>query len=413
MMRIAHVIHGYPAQSMGGTGLYVHALAQALESAGHRVAIVSPDPSGRTRQIGGDHRVEHWCVGTQRASRWSDTWNGAIQPWTEWCNEWKPDVVHVHHLSGWPLSLIEHTPCRTVLTLHDYAVPCARGQLLTADLNSCSGPEPTRCTQCLGPALKSNPIVTAIGRLMARVPSVYTRARRLIAPSNTQSHPAVDARMTAARRALDAADCVLSPSHDLAQRMANLGFRQPSHSELPLIHPPRPPVAPTSGPVRFLFASSIIPSKGIDRLLDCFAELDGDSTLTIAGHAPPFDGHPGFAQLLRERSAGMPRVTWLGAIPANDVPDLMDAHDVLVLPSIWPENSPLVVREATAQGLRVIGPKLGGCAELAPDAMLVRTKAELLEALRAESRRGHHRSEPRQWPSPSEHATHLIADAYR
>ena len=44
-MRIAHVLHGWPAEEMGGTGLYVDALARALASLGHEVAIVHPSTS--------------------------------------------------------------------------------------------------------------------------------------------------------------------------------------------------------------------------------------------------------------------------------------------------------------------------------------------------------------------------------
>ena len=44
-MRVAHVLHGWPPEEMGGTGLYVDALARALASLGHEVAIVHPSTS--------------------------------------------------------------------------------------------------------------------------------------------------------------------------------------------------------------------------------------------------------------------------------------------------------------------------------------------------------------------------------
>ena len=34
--------------------------------------------------------------------------------------------------------------------------------------------------------------------------------------------------------------------------------------------------------------------------------------------------------------------------------------DVLVVPSLWPENSPLVIHEAFMQGLPVVGARIGG-----------------------------------------------------
>lgn len=418
-MRIAHVIHGYPAPSMGGTGLYVHALAHALVDAGHTVAVASPNRAGSTRLIEREQGVEHWGIETDPVRVWSDTWNGSIAPWLDWCSKWRPDVVHVHHLSGWPLSLVEQTPCRTVLTLHDYAIPCARGQLLTERLDLCGGPDPMECTQCLGPALRTHPALHAVGQWAARSPRLYRWARQLASrrSGNVGAHPGVASRLEAAKRAMAAADHLLAPSRDLAKRMARLGFVEPAHTELPLLRPPQPnpstPTAVDSGPVRFLFASSIIPSKGIDRLVSCFEQLTEHATLTIAGHAPSFDGHPGFGASIRARAIALENVTWLGAVEPEAVPALMREHDVLVLPSIWPENSPLVVREATAYGLRIIGPRIGGCSELAPDATLVATEADLLSALVSESRARHPRAHPRSWPSPSEHASTLLLTAYR
>ena len=126
-MRIAQVMHGWPAEKMGGTGLYVEALARALAGLDHEVAIVHPSSTPQSVRQVCDGLSVHALVGP-RPRRWRDTWDGDVASWTAWCKEWRPDVVHVHHLSGFPLGLIAATPSRRVLTLHDYAIPCARGQ---------------------------------------------------------------------------------------------------------------------------------------------------------------------------------------------------------------------------------------------------------------------------------------------
>ena len=412
MMRIVHVLHGHPTEAMGGTGLYVQALSRALASMGHTVAIASPDPEGQTRQLPSEGGVEIWRISTPTPRRWEDTWNGPTSAWQTWCQDWKPDTAHIHHLSGWPLDLIEATPCKTVLTLHDYAIPCARGQLLTDSLTLCSGPAADACSACLAPALKSHPLVNWGARMLAKAPALYTIARRQASRGAQRTHPSVANRIKAAERAMAAADCVLSPSQDLADRFIAWGLVSPGLTELPLVRPTLPVTAPEPGPVRFLYASSIIPSKGVDTLLECFAALNGSASLTIAGHAPCFDGHPGFADRLKRRAHSLDGVRWLGAIPSDEVPALMSRHDALVLPSIWPENSPLVVREATAQGLPIIGPALGGCGELAPNALRVATADELLAAMETVCQNGRTRLAAQRWPSPSEHAQTLLATAY-
>ena len=54
----------------------------------------------------------------------------------------------------------------------------------------------------------------------------------------------------------------------------------------------------------------------------------------------------------------------------------MARHDALVVPSLWLETGPLVVLEAQAAGLYVMGSRLGGIAELVGDG----AGGELVEA---------------------------------
>jgi glycosyltransferase involved in cell wall biosynthesis len=41
--------------------------------------------------------------------------------------------------------------------------------------------------------------------------------------------------------------------------------------------------------------------------------------------------------------------------------------DALVVPSLWPENSPLVIHEAFMAGVPVVGSRIGGIPELVTD----------------------------------------------
>lgn len=63
-----------------------------------------------------------------------------------------------------------------------------------------------------------------------------------------------------------------------------------------------------------------------------------------------------------EEAFGMP-VTFLGNVPSDDMPALMNCVDVLVLPSIN-EGLPLVCAEALRCGANVVGSDVGGIAEV-------------------------------------------------
>lgn len=421
-MRVALVVHGWPGEQAGGTGLYVQALAAALAKRGHPVAVVSPrsataagtDPPGVTR----------WPLAAPTPRSFEDSWArpAMLEAWRRFQRAWRPDLVHVHHLSGLPMGLpsaAREGGARVVLTLHDYALVCARGQLVDADLRPCPGPAPGRCAACLGPHLQLNPLTARIGRALDRLPAVRARARASLGAALAPGRRAQDRvtrRLDGARRALEAAHAVLSPSHDLAARMVAQGWPRPAHTALPLIRPVLPAPEPAPGPLRLLFASSVIPTKGPDRLLQAFAALpQGSAELTIAGAAPPFDGQPGFADAVRAQAEALAGVTWRGAIPPTEVPDLLAVHDVLVLPSTWPENSPLVIREATAAGLRTIASARGGAAELDPQLRSVDPDGgvdALTAALVAEVADGRGRRAPLEWPSAADHAAALVTGPY-
>ena len=108
-------------------------------------------------------------------------------------------------------------------------------------------------------------------------------------------------------------------------------------------------------------------SKAPHVLLEAVAGLPPDRvSVTIAGDLAPYHGDDSYAGIVRpmlQRSG----VEWLGGVAHERVPALLASIDVLVVPSIWIENSPFVIKEAFAAGLPVVASNLGGMAELVQD----------------------------------------------
>jgi glycosyltransferase involved in cell wall biosynthesis len=77
--------------------------------------------------------------------------------------------------------------------------------------------------------------------------------------------------------------------------------------------------------------------------------------------------HEAYARRLTEMSSGDDRISFMGAAPAHEVVELMRGYDVIAVPSQCVETGPLVVMEAFAAGVPVIGSDLGGIAELVRD----------------------------------------------
>jgi glycosyltransferase involved in cell wall biosynthesis len=115
--------------------------------------------------------------------------------------------------------------------------------------------------------------------------------------------------------------------------------------------------------LRIGYAGALAPHKGVHVLLDALRELGWTRTeLRIAAAAESSQ----YGQTLRQSAAGL-RAEFLGQVPAENMPAFLDDLDLLVVPSMWPENVPIIVLEAFARRTPVIASDMPGIAELFPD----------------------------------------------
>jgi glycosyltransferase involved in cell wall biosynthesis len=120
------------------------------------------------------------------------------------------------------------------------------------------------------------------------------------------------------------------------------------------------PLEVPEGAVRIGYVGSFEPRKGLRVLAAAWprvAEAVPDAHLLLAGKGSE-------EPALREMLAGAPRVHWLGY--RSDVPEVMAALDVLVLPS-FVEGAPNVVQEAMAARRAVVATAVSGTPELVRD----------------------------------------------
>jgi glycosyltransferase involved in cell wall biosynthesis len=112
---------------------------------------------------------------------------------------------------------------------------------------------------------------------------------------------------------------------------------------------------PHSDALTFGYIGRLTVEKGVRTLLSAFAVADiADGRLLVAGGGPMAD----------EASAGGDRVEMLGWVDDAARDSFFSAIDCLVVPSEWLDPAPLVVHEARARGIPVIGARIGGIPEL-------------------------------------------------
>jgi GT2 family glycosyltransferase/glycosyltransferase involved in cell wall biosynthesis len=390
-MRILFVVHGFPPEATGGTEIYASGLAQALWRRGHEVIVLARE--ARTDEP--EYRVHRDRAGEVDVVRVNHTFREARSFEHTYRNakidaiagalldEERPDVVHVHHFTCLSTGIVGECVRRGipfVLTLNDYWLLCHRGQLLDLDLARCPGPQPDRCAACAGLSASGQPAVHLAARGLRAIerhaPKVLADAqRRLVSGMSRRIVPESAATETArrlddTRRACESATRILAPSRTILEQFERFGIpssrmivqqqgidiRHIASSDRPL-----------TGPLRLGFIGSVMASKAPHVLLEAVAGLPADRvSLTIAGEVAPYHGDDSYGQFVRPLLKH-PGVEWLGRVAHDRIPTLLASLDVLVVPSVWIENSPFVIKEAFAAGVPVVASNLGGMAELVED----------------------------------------------
>jgi len=363
-MRIALVVHKFPPASLGGTEIYTRNLAEAL-SREHDVAVFYRDD--------GDGRAFHeewqdregfraWRVSRAFdfgqagpvASFFDTFFNLDVErSFRRFLDAFQPDVIHFQHLMSLSFRLIAQAkrqgpPC--LLTLHDYWFICSNAQLIWPDGQICAGKAlRLNCVRCA---------TTRIGK-----PWVDA-ARPLIAP-------AFQLRDALVRRAALRTDQLLAPSRFLIQRYAREGFPPNRFTFLEngldvdrIRRSMTPGERQTGDKLRVTYLGSLAWQKGVHVLVEAFRDLPPErAILRVFGGAQVF---PEYAASLQARH-NPANTVFEGSVPNHQVGRVLAETDVLALPSLWYENSPVVIQEARAAGVPVMASDHGALAEKVHD----------------------------------------------
>jgi glycosyltransferase involved in cell wall biosynthesis len=190
--------------------------------------------------------------------------------------------------------------------------------------------------------------------------------------SATRWSGAIDAlgeRTAVLRHALMEASLVLAPSRFLRTLITDT-WQLPAHrvvlSRYGIDVPtPKPRIARESPTLRVGYLGQLAAHKGVGVLIEALRRLPG-APLLVHVYGDP-RSNPRYVDELNRMSNGDSRLTFRGPYRHEDVYDLLAALDVVVVPSIWYENSPFVIQEAQAAHVPVIGSRLGGISELVMD----------------------------------------------
>ena len=322
----------YPPYHLGGDAVHVQYLAEALAARGHEVHVEFspaayrlkrtgrpgpmprdngvrvhsiPSPFGRVQPV-----AAHVLGRSRGVSRFHD----------RMVRDVRPDVVHLHNISLLGLGVVKR-PRDAVMgyTAHDYWVRCPRSDLLKF------GKEPCVTPSCVTCALVSH-----------RPPQLW--------------------RYGSAWRGLPGVDWAIAPSRYMAGAIGPyLGCPV---VPIPNFAPdPNPEGAVSSPEDYYLFVGVLEPHKGLLEIARAAAGPSGFRVKVV--------GTGSLARHLAglERS-GASRINVEGWVTRERLTELYRHARGLLLPSVWPENAPLVAVEALAMGTPLLTSTRGGLEEV-------------------------------------------------
>lgn len=330
-MKIMYINTMYSPDFGGGAEVTLKTQVEAVKKLGHEVVVlVTSSVPGVTEDLVNGVRVIrvglkniYWPNSYKSPSRFEkgiwhlrDIYNIEMKMLaSDIIRREAPDVISLHNLVGWSESiwgLLPSLEIPALQVLHDMYNLCP-GSLMFRGDNSCKN----RCFSC--------------------------RSLRLFSPrlSNNVSG-------------------VVGVSRFILEKHVENGYFSEVHSKN-FIHNTRnmdrnllKNISPYKGPTRFGFIGTLAPSKGIEFLLKAFEKSFSGVELWVAG-----DGRPEYMEYLREKYSGVAK--FFGHIkPFDFYPNI----SALIVPSLSEEALGMVVPEAFAFGLPVVGSLRGGIPEM-------------------------------------------------
>jgi len=331
----------YPPYHVGGACIHVYHLANALAALGHEVHVIySLDwyylKKGKIEPKKGytnDNNVFlHPVKSPLRSLTALAAYTlGSYYPLSgnilRTIKNIKPDIIHHHNITGFGPFILEAKADKVIYTAHDYWLVCPTFTLLKNNKIPCIYPE--NCSIC----------------------SIFS-----------QKPPQVWRYGTDIKKLTKNIDTIISPSEYMRHELKRLGISKkieviPNFVEIDKLGKQNEIMIPY-----LLYAGRLEYNKGIIKLIESFYEVlkKTEYHLVIAG-----DGSlRNKVKAMAESKKSQERIHYLGEQDQSVLSTLYESASAVIIPSIVPENCPLVALESISHGIPIIATRSGGLTEI-------------------------------------------------
>ncbi len=332
-MNICYISNLYPPAVLGGAEIIVEKIAKSVAKKNHNVTIITTSPDDDRHVLERDDTKIYQLNTTRIYPVYKQTEATGIQKplwhlFDLWSNRTLKqvkkilekediDIVHINNFKGLSLSVFKagsDLGIPVVFESHDFSLICPRANLIRGNDTLCTNPN-IICRQ-------------------------YVRIQKMLLDHNV--------------------DLLISPSNFIINKYRENGFFNDTASKkIPLGVDYKTRRSKKSyDTIDITYIGTLGKHKGVDVLIDAFMMIDDDNLrLHIIGKG--YD-----EEEFKNQATGDSRIIFHGFVDNSQIQKYYDMSNIIVIPSICYDNSPLVIYESFSNSTPVIGSDIGGIPEL-------------------------------------------------
>lgn len=392
MLKIVLTVHQFFPEYYSGTEVLTHSVARELRMRGHEVSVLTGYPARElipdaTRfdkyEIDGIpvYRFHHSFVpmgGQEVVSEIEYNNHLTASYFKGLLDELKPDIVHFFHFSRLGAALVDVTKELDIpayYTPTDFWAVCPTSQLLLPDGHVCAGPSSHG-----GNCVKHVALLTRwrhYSGVVKHLPDSAIDAFAVVAKADhsinfpfRQEIAALSRRKPFNISRLNGLQGIVSPTQLMTDVLTGNGvnpelIKQSAYGINVAGFEKFQREYTDGGPITIGYIGTLAPHKGCHVLVDAFNKLiKSNARLKIYGNPKEF---PDYVADLHAAAKGNDAIEFCGTFPNAQIAEVLSRIDVLVVPSVWYENTPLVVYSALAAKCPVIASNFPGMSEVVRD----------------------------------------------
>lgn len=392
-MKILLTTHQFFPQFSAGTEVLTYSVAKELLNRGHNVHVFTGYPN--EADLHDDDRFDEYDYENIHVYRFHHAYvpmagqismievgydnHLAVKYFKQILDRFNPELVHIFHLNRLGTGLIDcaiRAKIPTFMTPTDFWTFCPTGQLVLGNGKLCSGPS-TYSGNCVKHLAQSTE-KKLVGKASQLLPTIsldflvrITLAEIMPTYPKRAEVKAIGSRLAKNINRLNQLRKIVSPNSFMTEKLKEYGvlpkliIQSAFGIDVPGKRDVKKLFRSSDRPLKVGFIGTLAPHKGCHVLIKAFNNLPcGQAVLSIYGK---IDEVPEYSTLLKQLASDNDAIKFCGTFHNSKIGEILSNFDVLVVPSLWYENTPLVIYSAQATNCPVIASNYPSLSEVIQD----------------------------------------------